>query len=367
MIRIIRQSEGKQDAAKKLMARFKIDEVQVDAILEMKLYKLARLEILVVQNELKEKRAQIKNLEALLKSNTRLWGTVKDELAEVKAQYATGKRRTKVSRGGAEEMVFDAEALIADEDAHVVLTRDGWIKRMREVKDPSATRLREGDAVMAVLAGSLKANLVLFTNFGTAYVTRFNDVPASTGYGDPVQKLFKFDDGERVVGALSLDSRLWRPEKLLGVTKLGQGMRFPLAPHLEVSTRAGRRYAKTGEGDEIVGVQPVEDKDLVGVLTERTSVLVCKVAEINELAGPGKGVSVIKVESGDRVVDFVVAPPGNKDAGIGYETQKGRKLVLTPGRQEVTGRGGKGHEMSRKDAVKEVQRAPLFVPLPEPK
>ncbi|PTL80451.1 DNA topoisomerase [Vitiosangium sp. GDMCC 1.1324] len=367
MIRIIRASEGKQDAAKKLIARFKLDELQVDAILEMKLYKLARLEILVVQNELKEKRKQIKDLEALLKSNTRLWGTVKDELAEVKAAYGMQKRRTKVSRGGAEEMTFDAEALIADEDAHVVITRDGWIKRVREVKDPSSTRLREGDAVMTVLAGSLKANLVLFSNFGTAYVTRFNDVPASTGYGDPVQKLFKFDDGERIVAALSLDTRLWRPEKLLGVTKQGLGMRFPLAPHLEISTRAGRRYAKTGEGDEIVGVQPVEDKDLVGVLTEHTNALVCKVAEINELAGPGKGVTVIKVDDGDRVVEFVVAPHGNKEAGITFETQKGRKLTLHAGRYEVTGRGGKGHEMSRKDAVKEVARAPLYIPLPEQK
>jgi DNA gyrase subunit A len=367
MIRIIRASEGKQDAAKKLIARFKLDELQVDAILEMKLYKLARLEILVVQNELKEKRKQIKELEALLKSNQRLWNTVKDELAEVKTAYGTGKRRTKVSFRGAEEMTFDAEALIADEDAHVVITRDGWIKRVREVKDPSSTRLREGDAVMTVLAGSLKANLVLFSNFGTAYVTRFNDVPASTGYGDPVQKLFKFDDGERVVAALSLDTRLWRPEKLLGVTRQGQGMRFPLAPHLEISTRAGRRYAKTGEGDEIVGVQPVEDKDLVAVLTERTSALVCKVAEINELAGPGKGVSVIKVEEGDRVVDFQVAPQGNKEAGILFDTQKGRRLTLHPGKYEVTGRGGKGHEMSRKDTVKEVVRAPHFIPLPEQK
>jgi DNA gyrase subunit A len=367
MIRIIRQSEGKQDAAKKLMTRFKLDEVQVDAILEMKLFKLARLEILVVQKELKEKRAEVKGLEALLKSESRLWGTVKTELGEVKAAYGTQKRRTRVSRGGAEEMTFDAEALIADEDAHVILTRDGWIKRVREVKDPSTTRLREGDAVMTVVAGSLKANLVLFSNFGTAYVTRFNDVPASTGYGDPVQKLFKFDDGERVVAAMSLDSRLWRPEKLLGVTRQGLGMRFPLAPHAEVSTRAGRRYAKTAEGDEIVGVQPVEDQDLVAVLTERTSALVCKVAEINELAGPGKGVTVIKLEAGDRVMDFLVAPPGDKQAGIGFETQKGRKLVLHPGRYEVTGRGGKGHEMSRKDAVKEVQFAPQFIPLPEQK
>jgi DNA gyrase subunit A len=66
-------------------------------------------------------------------------------------------------------------------------------------------------------------------------------------------------------------------------------------------------------------------------------------------------------------VDFLVSPAGNKEAGILYETQKGRKLTLTPGRYEVTGRGGKGHEMSRKDAVKEVLREPLFIPLPEQK
>src|SRR5207302_1243526 len=85
-----------------------------------------------------------------------------------------------------------------------------------------------------------------------AYVTRFNDIPASTGYGDPVQKLFKFDDQERVVGALSLDARLPKPEKLVAVSKRGYGLRFPLAPHIELSTRAGRRYAKPGKDDEMV-------------------------------------------------------------------------------------------------------------------
>ncbi|MBU8894962.1 DNA topoisomerase [Corallococcus sp. H22C18031201] len=365
IIRIIRQSEGKQDAAQKLMARFKMDELQVDAILEMKLYKLARLEILVVQKELKEKRAEIKRIEGVLKDKKKLWGTVKDELGEIRP-YAD-KRRTRVGGAGAEEMEFSADAFIADEDAHVVLTRDGWIKRVREVKDPSTTRLREGDAVMTVLAGSLKANLVLLSNFGTAYVTRFNDVPASTGYGDPVQKLFKFDDGERVVGALSLDPRLHQPEKLVAVTKQGLGLRFLLAPHTEVSTRAGRRYAKTGEGDEIIGTQPVGERDLLGVLTEKTHALVCKVAEVNELAGPGKGVTVIKVEDGDRVVDFLAVAPNQKDAMLEFETQKGRKLHLTPAKSEVTGRGGKGHEMSRRDAVKDVLRPVTFVPLPEKK
>jgi DNA gyrase subunit A len=366
MIRIIRASEGKQDAAKKLMTRFKLDELQVDAILELKLYKLARLEILVVQEELKEKRAEIKRIEGILRDKKKIWNTVKDELDEIKTAYGD-KRRTRIGGAGSEEVEFSEEAFIADEDAHVVLTRDGWIKRVREIKDPSTTRLREGDAVMTVLAGSLKTNLVLFSNLGAAYVTRFNDVPASTGYGDPVQKLFKFDDNERIVGALSLDPRLPKPEKLIAVTKDGLGLRFALEGHTEVSTRSGRRYAKTGEGDEIIGVQPVGEKDLLAVLTEKTNALVCKAHEVNELQGPGKGVMVIKVDDGDRVVEFLAVPPGQKDRAIDYETQKGRKLSLNPAKYEVTGRAGKGHEMSRKDAVKEVTRPVTFLPLPEQK
>ena len=249
MIRIIRKSDGKEDAAAKLMKRFKIDEVQTDAILDMRIYKLARLEILVVQKEAKEKRAEAKELKALLASDRQRWGVVRNEIKEIASQYGD-KRRTRIG-GGGEEVEYSEEAFIADEDAHVVLTRDGWIKRVREMKDPSQTRLREGDEVLAVLAGSLRSNLVIFSNFGAAYVTRFNDVPASTGYGDPVQKLFKFDDQERIVGALSLDPRLPRPTSLVAVSRHGHGLRFALAPHLEVSTRAGRRYAKPAGGDEL--------------------------------------------------------------------------------------------------------------------
>src|SRR5207248_354633 len=79
MIRIIRKSDGKEDAAAKLMKRFKIDEVQTDAILDMRIYKLARLEILVVQKEAKEKRAEAKELKALLASDRQRWGVVRNE------------------------------------------------------------------------------------------------------------------------------------------------------------------------------------------------------------------------------------------------------------------------------------------------
>jgi len=361
MIKIIRKSDGKEDAATKLMKRFEIDEVQTDAILDMRIYKLARLEILVVQKEAKEKRAEAKELKTLLASDRQRWGVVREEIKEIASQYGD-KRRTRIG-GGGEEVEYSEEAFIADEDAHVVLTRDGWIKRVREMKDPSQTRLREGDEVLAVLAGSLRSNFVIFSNFGAAYVTRFNDVPASTGYGDPVQKFFKFDDQERIVGALSLDPRLPRPEKLVAVSRHGYGLRFALAPHLEVSTRAGRRYAKPAEGDELIGTMPAGDKDLLAVVTRSTRALVTKVNEVNELAGPGRGVTVIKTGDDDPVVAFLST--SDKQAKIDLDTEKGRKLELSPRKYEVASRGGKGREMAKKDRIKTVARPVQFVPLPE--
>ena len=360
MIRIIRKSDGKQDAAAKLMKRFELDAEQVDAILELKLYKLARLEILVIQKEAKEKRAEASRLSGILRDAKKRWAVVSEELAEVKSKYADA-RRTKLG-GGGEDVEYSEEAFIADEDANVVLTRDGWVKRVREMKDPSTTRLREGDEVMAVVAGSLKSNLVFFSNFGSAYVTRFNDVPASTGYGDPIQKLFKFDDGERVVGALSLDPRLPRPELMIGVSRRGYGLRFPLAPHTEASTRSGRRYARPGEGDELVGVVPVGPKDLLAVVTEHARALVTKAAEVNELAGPGRGVTVIKVEKDDRVIGFLCTT--DKEQVLELETSKGRKLVLSPVKYELSSRGGRGREMARRETVKLLPAPPAWTPLP---
>jgi DNA gyrase subunit A len=362
MLKIIRKSEGKADAKVKLIARFKLSDEQAEAILEMKLYKLARLEILVIEKEAKEKRAEAKRIADILKSDKQRWNVVRDELLEMKKLYED-KRRTKIG-GAVEELEYNEDAFISDEDAQVVITRDGWVKRVRELKDPSSTRMREGDEVMAVLGGSLKSNIVFFSNLGTAYCTRFNDVPASTGYGDPVQKLFKFDDGERIVGALTLDKRLPIPEKLIAVSKKGFGLRFVLAPHTEVSTRAGRRYARPASGDELIGVMPCEEKDLLAVVTKKTFALVCKANEVNELAGPGKGVTVIKVAADDEVAGFLCT--SKKDQELSLETTKGRSLKLSPGKYEVTSRAGKGREMSKKDSVKTVLRAPLVIVLPEP-
>src|SRR5262249_5967710 len=158
--------------AQKLSKRFDLDDEQVDAVLELKLYKLARLEIDAIRQELIAKQKEARRIEGILKSEPRRWEIVKNELVKVREEN-DDKRRSRIG-GGGDEPEFDEEAYIVAEDANVVLTRDGWVKRVRELKDPSQTRTREGDEVVAVLAGSTKENVVFFSNFGSAYVIRTN-------------------------------------------------------------------------------------------------------------------------------------------------------------------------------------------------
>jgi DNA gyrase subunit A len=355
VIRIIRRSEGKQDAADKLMKRFELDDEQVDAILELKLYRLARLEILMIQEELGEKRKEAKRLETLLKSETKRWNLVKDELQEIVKSYGD-KRKTKVSVS-ADEPEFDPNAYIVDEDANVVLTRDGWVKRVRELKDAASTRVRDGDVVVDVLVGNTKSPIAFFTNFGSAYVCKIVDIPASTGYGDPVQKLFKFKDGERVVSALSLDPRV-KPaeENLLAISRNGYGLRFAIAPHLEVSTRSGRRFAKVAEGDEIVGVRPAADDAILCLVTD-LKWLVCDVADVNVLANPGRGQRVIKKDEDVHVIGFSV------NETLNVESEKGRAEELKPLKKFRKPAGAAGDLVfSKKERVARIVTSAVVVP-----
>src|SRR5262245_17200758 len=260
-IRIIRKAESRQDAATQLMSAFKLDEVQANAILEIRLYQLARLEIRKILEERAERQKRLKEIETLLRSPKGRWKLIRTELLELDERYCD-KRRSTFAAG--EELEYDPEAYIVHEEATVVLSRDGWLKRVRELKDPASTRLREGDALFAALPGTTRDRLVLFSTRGTLYVLRVADVPATTGYGEPVQKLLKLGDGERVARAdlvreVSAEAQPALPgldtHAVLLVTAKGYG--FRTTPDLSETTRAGRRLARVGDGDEIVSVEPV--------------------------------------------------------------------------------------------------------------
>src|SRR5207248_1897794 len=128
------------------------------------------------------------------------------EIEQIQKTYGDARRSRIISE--VDETEYTADDFIIEEDNVIIVSRDGWVKRQKEVKDISSTRLREGDAVLAVLPGSTRATVVFFTNFGVAYTAKIADVPASTGYGEPIQSLFKFKDGEKVVNAVSLDPRV---------------------------------------------------------------------------------------------------------------------------------------------------------------
>ncbi|HJL31063.1 MAG TPA: DNA topoisomerase IV subunit A [Polyangiaceae bacterium LLY-WYZ-15_(1-7)] len=358
-IRIIRRSEDKADAAKKLMKRFELDELQVDAILELRLHRLARLQILLLREELEAKQKEAKRLRKLLQSEKDRWNLVRAELHELEQTYGD-VRRTQIVKE-LDEPEYDPEAFIVDEDAMVVLTQQGWIKRQKVVKDVSTTRVRDGDAVLEVVAGSTRAAVALFSSRGVCYVTRIVDVPATTGYGNPVQSMFKMRDGERIVAMIGMDPRFLEvpepsedaeePEEphCVAVTRKGYSLRFSLRGHRDPSTRAGRKYARPAKGDEVVYVDVVEEGDRLACATEKRRALICEAEEVSLLAGPGKGVMLIKLGKGDMVIAAQLLK-SDSDALV-VQRDGGSDYRISTRKYQVVSRGGKGNEMFKRGVV----------------
>src|SRR5881296_1064695 len=358
VIRIIRKAESRADAARQLMAAFKLDQVQADAILDIRLYQLARLEIEKILAERAEKKKRLKEIEALLARPRERWKMIRAELAALGEKYGD-KRRTQLATG--EELAYDPEAYIVHEDATVILSRDGWLKRVREVKDPASTRLREGDALAAMLPGTTRDRLVLFSTRGTLYVLRVADVPATTGYGEPVQSLLKFGDGERVTASRLLregggEAQAALPglaEKTV-IVATAKGYGFRATPDLSETTRAGRRVARVGEGDEIVSIEPVLGP-MVVVASRCGKMLRFPLEEVVELAGPGRGVILMRPskEDDDRIVGALALP---KQAGFLAVTPEGTERRFDVTDVPAGKRAGKGQKVVKRGGVAAVKR-----------
>ncbi|MEM8737208.1 MAG: DNA topoisomerase (ATP-hydrolyzing) [Planctomycetota bacterium] len=385
IIKIIRASEGKADAAQKIMRRFKqLDELQTDAILELKLYRLAKLEINLVSDELREKKKRAKEIHRLLAddgTDTKTagrWQIVKAELHNILEQFsktssANGNRLTSIKTTG-DETEYSAEDFIIDENTHVLLTADGWIKRQKEIKEPSKSRIREGDRVLDCVAGSTRATLGFFSSLGTCYTARFIDIPASTGYGEPIQKLFKLKDGEKIIGVMSFDPRYLDgdiaedPKKKnecpllhgLSVSSDGYALRFGLEPLTEISTRAGRRFARPTKGKAIVGFAPVHGSETILAVSRSCRAMVCRADEVNYLSGPGKGVMLIKLDPADALIGFK-ASRGDRDL-LNVETNRGAKKTISTIKYRTTSRGGRGTEIQKNGKI--VRIIPEDIPAP---
>ncbi len=141
-------------------------------------------------------------------------------------------------------------------------------------------------------------------------------------------------------------------------TSDGYSLRFSLEPLVEPSTRSGRRYARVGEDAEVVGVVRVTGGETIIAATRQARAMLCQVDEVNLLAGPGRGVILIKLqEEDDRLLGFI-ASTGDRDL-MTVETSRGAEQTISTTKYTVTGRGGRGHEiMTRGQFVRVVPVAP---------
>jgi DNA gyrase subunit A len=388
-IRIIRASDGKADASPKLIARFKLSEAQADAILETKLYRLGKLEIKDILDELARKRGRAAEIEALLADEPSRWKIIRGELKEIARAYGD-ERRTRVE-GPPEAVEYRAEDYIIDEDSWVIVTRDGWTKRQKSFTDVASIRVRDDDRVGWIYRARARQTLTLFTDRGVAYTLRVNDIAMTTGHGDPIQKLFAFEDNEHIVSVLCHDPRclpepgdvpqtppsmvqgmldgepgqavgnghvdgaqagLPPPPYGLALTAGGKVLRFALALLAGVSTRKGRAVVRLDPAvrdDLVVGVEATDGTENVCLATRSARVLIFPVTEANVVSGAAKGVTGIKLDAKDRVIGFALA--NKMREGLTVRTSRGATQIIRATKYPVTGRGGRGYAILQRGSL----------------
>jgi DNA gyrase subunit A len=390
VIRIIRRSNGKADAAQKIMKKFPanargggLDAEQTDAILELKLYRLARLEINLILDELKAKKKRAREIKRLLAEDTKdtmasgRWQIVRREIESLIKDYGkdtAGKRRTAIN-SEEEETEYTAEDFILAEDCHVLITRDGWVKRQKQIADPSKSRLRQGDEVLAVVAGSTREAVGFFSSLGVCYTARMIDIPASTGFGEPVQKLFKMKDGEKIVAAISFDPRVTgdvnedpkNPDLCpdthgLAATSAGFALRFGMEAFVEPSTRTGRRFARVSGDAAVIDVFPIHGTEVILAISRNCRAMVCEAEEVNYLSGAGKGVTLIRLAKDDELIGFKPSA-GDRDL-LTVKTNRGAKKTISTAKYRITSRGGRGTEIQKNGKIAEIVAPSVEAPPP---
>ncbi len=380
-IKIIRASSDKADAAQRLMHRFRLDEVQTDAVLETRLYKLSSMEIEAIRTELEEKERLAAEIRALLADEEARWKLVKQELREIKEQYGD-ERRTEVA-GPDEGLSYSEEAYIVAENVHVIVTRDGWVKRQKSYTDLASIRVREGDEVGWALSGSTRATVSFLTSFGKAYTTRIDQLANTTGHGEPIQKLFDFSDKERIVGVIVFDERLlpgpvaepdtepglFEPNGaehvdgpfIVAVARSGLGVRIPIGAYVEASTRSGRLFMRLARGDVALGAELSSGVEHVCLASKQGQALIFPVQQIPVVRSAAKGVIAMRLNKGDEVFGFVLSDSARK--GLTVETSRGRREVVRTTKFKVSNRGLKGSAIINRGHLTQVFLDPVEIRL----
>lgn len=365
-LKLIRSSKSRKEAHDKLQKRFKLDDEQTSAVLEIPLYRLVGMEMEKILKEQKEKLAEQKKINAILASSKKIWAEVKKELEEIKKKHGD-KRLTQIKT--VENIEYNAEDFIEHENVNIILSQNGWIRKLKNLTDPSGLKFKENDRLLDSLQTNTQNLIAIFTTFGTVYVSKAYNLPYTrSGFGEPVQSLFKFGDGEKVIGMITLsplDIILDTPEvagqtsmafikkkkaqkhapEFMVISANGFGFRFPLS-NLTETTRSGRKIMNLKDEDKMVGFAPVTH-DHVFLATAKGKAVVIPTEQVAQLAGSGKGVTLMK-PLGSSIIGFKFVNLKDK---VMLEFDSGNEKPLTIKNVRLCNRGSQGVIISKRKAI----------------
>jgi DNA gyrase subunit A len=216
-------------------------------------------------------------------------------------------------------------------------------------------RYKEGDELLSLLPANTRDNIAVFSSAGKVYVVKAFDLPTGSGFGEPIQHLFKFGDGERPINAMNLTTVFAgnqagevpggqaelalapRDVTALSVSAKGIGFAFDLGPFNSVTTRAGKKFAGVKPGDSILGVAVLDLPNVLFLTTEGKAVVVAA-KDIPVLTGAGKGVKLVNVKNGE----VSLFRPVRKGEQVKVIDDKGREKVVDLKHFGVMTRGSVG-------------------------
>ncbi len=310
VIQTIRKSDTTEEAHKALMSKFKLSDKQATAILQMQLRALAGLERKKVEDELKEKRKLIAELEDLLKSDKKKRELIKTELGEVREKYGD-ERRTQLVKTGIGE--FKAEDLIPEQQAMVIITKSGYVKRLppdtyktqgRGGKGVIGMTTKEEDVVEWLQTTNTHDDILFFTNKGRVFATKVYELPegSRTARGQALVNFLELPSGEMVSSVLTIGKKN-QAKFLVLCTKQGLIKKTPIEEFAKVR-RSGLIAIKLHTGDELRWVKHSTGNDDVILSTSNGQAIRFKESDVRAMGRAAAGVRGMRIRKGDWLMSM---------------------------------------------------------------
>ncbi len=351
IIALIKKSKDVESARAGLMKEFRFSEIQANAILEMRLQKLAGLERQKVEDELKEVQALIAELTALLKSEKKLMDLIKKEVAELSEKYGDD-RRTKIVKRPAQ--LLSAEDLVADEESVLVLTQGGYIKRTNPAEYRRQKRggvgvvdlnTKEEDFVTQFLTASTHSDLLFFSDRGKVYQLKMYELPEGkrATRGKSIMNFLSLEQGEVITSILAVPKAVRASEglALLMTTKQGTVKKVSADKFKEVR-RSGLIAISLDKGDALISARFVRKGDTIFLVTSKGQSIRFKEADVREMGRQAAGVRGMRLDAGDHIIGTGVVEKDTKGAELLVLSALGFGKKTPISEYKVQGRGGSG-------------------------